>query len=883
MSQVELPDPVPPLGSRRSPVPWSSPNVAAAINAFVDRGPFGVAIFDTDLRFLLVSQGLATLHEQEASETVGKRIDEVLPVPYGELVAHPLRQALESGIPILDVETWGTFADPSAERSFTSSFYRLDDASGTPLGVVVLITETTELRYAEAAARSAAHQLELLQQVTEALSESDNVAEVSELALSGAAQAVGASAAMIMGLDKKDTGLLPLSSTGLCDDTLARLRQPVPLEAPLPHCDTFRSQTITLWPSRVERLLGYPDLAGYSSDHQAWAFVPLTVGTRRLGVLIFAWRLDRAFHETDIALLAAVGRQCALALEQARILDAERESRRATEFLVEVTRFVVEGLDAGVFALSNGNRILTVNHRFCELMGLSDDSIELGADATELLAPCLAVVADPTAVARHLTVGREQPSETLVLDFDMKDGRVMACHSSPIFDRRSKVLGRVWYIRDETERRMVEAEQRQALDELLVSHEHQAFLLQAAEIVSHGVGYGDTLERLAAVAVPALADLCLVDAIAMDGRVVRMAARHSDPAVQPLVDELRTKYPPDPTGAHPSIDVMHSGRARWSETMTDDFLRRTSRDDDHFALLKRLGFTSYMTLPLVADKQILGSITLVSAGSGRRFGHADLALADEFTSCVAQVVGAAHRNDAARHAAHTLQASLLPDHLPVVPGLALAVRYLPATVDNDVGGDFYDVITSPSGVTTVAIGDVAGHDMTAAAIMGKLRTAVRVLAGQSTGPRHFIEMLRQGWDNLELERIATLLVASVDAESGELRIASAGHPPPLLVIAGRACFVPVTPTTPLGAPRSEIHEWRGTLPDGATLLLYTDGLVEDRHRSFHQGAEILLGAASGPYDPEELCDLVVEALVPDESHHDDDIALVALARDGSVT
>ena len=129
--------------------------------------------------------------------------------------------------------------------------------------------------------------------------------------------------------------------------------------------------------------------------------------------------------------------------------------------------------------------------------------------------------------------------------------------------------------------------------------------------------------------------------------------------------------------------------------MSDDFLRRTSRDDHHFDLLKRLGFTSYMALPLVADNRILGSITLVSAGSGRRFGHDDLALADDFTSCVAQVVAAAHRNDAARHAAQTLQASLLPDHVPEVPGLAIAVRYLPATLDNDVGGDFYDVITGP--------------------------------------------------------------------------------------------------------------------------------------------------------------------------------------------
>ena len=86
------------------------------------------------------------------------------------------------------------------------------------------------------------------------------------------------------------------------------------------------------------------------------------------------------------------------------------------------------------------------------------------------------------------------------------------------------------------------------------------------------------------------------------------------------------------------------------------------------------------------------------------------------------------------------------------------------------------------------------------------------------------------------------------------------------------------PTTPLGAPASEVHEWRGTLTEDATLLLFTDGLVEDRRRSFHDGAAALVRAASVPCGPDELCGRVLDALVPDEAHHDDDIAMVALRR-----
>jgi len=680
-------------------------------------------------------------------------------------------------------------------------------------------------------------------------------------------------------VDEKQKALASLASTGLADPTLDRLRQGGDLDDHLPHCDTWRTRAMTLWRSRAERDLECPELAGSSGDLQAWAFVPMVARGQAIGVVVFAWRLDQDFGEAQVRLLAGVGRQCAVALDQARVLESERDARRATAFLAEVTRFVVEGADSGILAISNGRRVLTFNHRFCEIMGLPRDHVQLGGDADRLLAPCLALVADPAAFDRHLAQTRRHPTDTFAIEFPFRDGRVVAGKSSPILDRHGTSLGRVWYIRDETRRKVEEAEQRHAIDQLTASHEHQVFLLQAADIVAQGDTYRDTLERLASVAVPVLADLCLVDAVTVDGRIVRMAARHADPAVQSLVDELGASYPPDPAGEHPSVDVIRTGRARWSGTMSDDFLRRTSRDRHHFELLKRLRFTSYMTLPLVSDTRILGSITLVSAGSNRHFGPDDLALADDFTSCVAQVVAAAHRNDAARHAAHTLQSSLLPDHLPRVLGLRLAARYLPATLDNDVGGDFYDVIHSPSGTTTIAIGDVAGHDMEAAAIMGKVRTAFRVLAGQAAGARHFVEMLRQGWDNLELERMATLLVVHLDPIGGAMRIVSAGHPPPLLVAQGTARFVEVKPTTPLGAPRSPIEEWRGTLAEGSTLVLYTDGLVEDRDHHFGQGSAALIEACCGPpSDPDELCDRVLDAMVPDEAHHEDDIALVALAR-----
>ena len=608
MSQMELPDRVSPNLGAGLPLPF--PDAASALSAFVARAPFGVAVIDTELRFLVVSPGLAALQGQDASRTVGRRVEDVLPAPYGDAVARRLRAVLASGAPIVDPRPWGTFSGPHSERSYTSSYYRLDNASGTTLGVVMLVTETTELRTALTAAKAAGAQLELLQKITEALSERGTIADVTQAALTGAVRAVDASAAVLMAQGPGDE-LVPLASTGLEDSTLGRLQQPVSLGAHLPHCDALRSRTIVHWGSRAERDLEYPELGRYSGDHQAWAFVPILSRDGGIGVVMFAWRLDREFTESDISLFAAVGRQCALALEQIRTLEAEREARRATEFLVEVTKFVVEGSDEGVYAMSAGNRILTFNRRFCELIGLSETAIHVGADAKSLLAHWLSVAADPEAMSQHLTDARERPFDQLAVDFEPKDGGVIACVSAPIVDRHNVALGRVWYLRDETQRRAQEAEQRVALEQLRASHQHQAFLLQAAEIVSRGDGYVDTLQRLAAVAVPTLADLCLVDTLTWDGRIVRMAARHADPALQPLCDELGAKYAPDPDGAHPSVEVMQTGRVRWSATMSEEFLRKTSRDDSHFALLTLLGFTSYVALPLIADNRVLGEGGLV--------------------------------------------------------------------------------------------------------------------------------------------------------------------------------------------------------------------------------------------------------------------------------
>ncbi len=228
--------------------------------------------------------------------------------------------------------------------------------------------------------------------------------------------------------------------------------------------------------------------------------------------------------------------------------------------------------------------------------------------------------------------------------------------------------------------------------------------------------------------------------------------------------------------------------------------------------------------------------------------------------------------------AETLQRSLLPEGLPDLPGVELAARYVPATDEVEVGGDWYDVIVLPNGQVAVSVGDVAGHGLRAASTMGQLRMAVRAYALEEVSPANVLRRAHGLIQQLALAEMATLVHVVFDAESGRVRFASAGHPPPLVIPAeGPPVYLREGLAPPLGAVPSldAFEESESELAPGSTLLMYTDGLVERRGVSLGDGLERLLAAAgSRPRELDELCDEVLRELVGDEVQ--DDVALVAL-------
>lgn len=294
-------------------------------------------------------------------------------------------------------------------------------------------------------------------------------------------------------------------------------------------------------------------------------------------------------------------------------------------------------------------------------------------------------------------------------------------------------------------------------------------------------------------------------------------------------------------------------------------------------ILRMKGVRSLLGVPLLVEGAILG-VLHVGTVTPREFNNADAALLQLAAAQAAPAIDRARLFDALdreHRGAVALQRSLLPDRLPDLIGIDAAVRYLPAR--DEVGGDWYDVIELPSGQVGLAIGDVAGHGLRAAALMGQLRTGLRAYALEGHAPAETLKRLDRLLHTISGREMATAAYAVIEPATGRLRYASAGHPPPVLVRGGReAGLLGIDAAPPLGTLAFAYYrEVETTLAPGDTILLYTDGLIERRRESLTEGLERLRALAEVPLSADQLCRRVTQELVP-HGGGDDDIAVVAL-------
>jgi anti-sigma regulatory factor (Ser/Thr protein kinase) len=228
--------------------------------------------------------------------------------------------------------------------------------------------------------------------------------------------------------------------------------------------------------------------------------------------------------------------------------------------------------------------------------------------------------------------------------------------------------------------------------------------------------------------------------------------------------------------------------------------------------------------------------------------------------------------------ADTLQRALLPERLPRLVGLSLAARYVPAEEGSSAGGDWYDVIELPNGGVGLVIGDVAGHGTEAASVMGQVRMAVRAFSLEGHPPHVVVGRVHQLLRALyEGEQMVTMLYLALNTVTWEATVVNAGHPPPLLIDpSGAATYLATTTGLPVGLNWNLPYEESiALLRPGATLVLFTDGLVDRRDIAVDDGLERLRTLATDPGDRDldEVCGALLEHLLPSDAS--DDVAILA--------
>ncbi|OLF14410.1 hypothetical protein BLA60_04625 [Actinophytocola xinjiangensis] len=302
--------------------------------------------------------------------------------------------------------------------------------------------------------------------------------------------------------------------------------------------------------------------------------------------------------------------------------------------------------------------------------------------------------------------------------------------------------------------------------------------------------------------------------------------------------------------------------------------------DESTLLDRRLverGVRCLLGVPMLAEGQVIG-VLYVGSVTSRIFTDDDINLLQVAADRIALATQVASSR-AERAAAKALHRSLLPARLPAVPGFSLAGRYLPGG-DNGVGGDWYDAFTLPSGRLGLVIGDVVGHGLRAAVIMGRMRSVVRAYALETEDPAVVLEKLDSKLTHFEPGAMATAAYAVFDPGTHRLEISLAGHPPPVVCRPGTLGTVAdIPPDLPVGtglAPRRRRNHVLDVEP-GGVVCLYTDGLVERRNASIDEGMGHLCDAVTVE-TADSVCTTVMDKLVAGHTPGDD-IAVVVLCRD----
>ena len=473
-----------------------------------------------------------------------------------------------------------------------------------------------------------------------------------------------------------------------------------------------------------------------------------------------------------------------------------------------------------------------VNDAFCAVTGYAAEQA-LGRNCRFLQGEGT----DPTAVGALRAAQREQRTAVVTL-LNYRADRTPFWNQvsvSPVHDAQGRLINFVGVQEDVTARVRMEQERERAYAIARHAQGRLALVAEATSLLSATLDVAEALDRLARLVVPVLADWCAVDMIT-DGDVERVAVAHVDEAKAEALREVGRVRSRRLDDVGPVPSVLRGGDPLLFTSVDDALLVASSRSSEELELFRQVGVTSGLVVPLVARRRILGTMTLGITTTDRAYDEEGLALAVDLGRRAGLAVDNARLFSQAHDAAITLQRSMLPS-LPEIPGLDIAAQFLPSSGAAEVGGDWYDVLPLPDGAVGLAIGDVMGHDMHAAAAMGQLRSVLRSYAWEGDSPAGVLDRLDRLVQGLQMAQLATAIYARLTPADGSfvLTYANAGHLPPLLKTpSGDVLRLEGGHSPLIGAPDvldASAHpraEATIELRPGSLLLLYTDGLVEDR-------------------------------------------------------
>ncbi|MFG3288556.1 SpoIIE family protein phosphatase [Streptomyces sp. NPDC048179] len=561
----------------------------------------------------------------------------------------------------------------------------------------------------------------------------------------------------------------------------------------------------------------------------------------------------------------------ALALATAGTALVSRRLLRQTHGLGpdEMTRMyehhdaVLHSVREGVLIVGGDGRLMLANDEAQRLLDLPRDAerrpvLELGLDG---------------GTAELIASGRVATDEVHLV----KD-RLLAVNQRPI-EVRGGPPGSVTTLRDSTELRALSGRAE-------VARERLNMLYDAGVGIGTSLDVTRTAEELAELAVPRFADYVTIDLY--DAVLKGEEPGPGDPLRRVAFTGIRKDAPLYAVGERIRF-VPSSPQARGLETgesVVEPRLRDApgwrAQDRELTGQILEFGIHSLITVPLRAGNLVLGLANFCRSEKPDPFDTEELTLAEELVARAAVSIDNARRYTREHGMAVTLQRSLLPRRLPEQTALDIAYRYLPAQAG--VGGDWFDVLPLSGARVALVVGDVVGHGLHAAATMGRLRTAVHNFTALDLQPDELLVLLDElvgridqdetPADNAATITGATCLYAIYDPVSRRCTLARAGHPPPALLRPDGSVEFPDVPAgPPLGVGGLPFETAELELPEGSRLVLYTDGLVEDRQRDIDEGLELLAGALESAVDgtPDETCAAVLERLPARPS---DDVALI---------